>query len=311
MAEDRTSKLPRRTPYEVVFVDGGLQADALPAIAEEAEARGVDAAEPERLVMLGESAKTMRRMRPDDVDATPGRAVAEYGALLFHGFHFWRAGHPFFVIDEATMRALLERPPRVGDWTLSTPAPAGYVQLPRHRVWIPSADAGPPEPVDGFFWTTTPVASVAGAPPSTVLHLALVLGMRPDRPGFTVAEISAPVPQGPTAHWADLSAREGGADFENVLPGGEIGGLFALTSVAEALRLASLILWAASGDRAGLPVDRARPADDRAGSPDDAAGTPDPSHEPVDAVESAGTSAHASPPTELAYRRITLRGIDG
>ncbi|MGH7505185.1 MAG: hypothetical protein ACRELX_06025 [Longimicrobiales bacterium] len=281
---DPAAPPPRRTPYELVFRDGGLEYEALPAIAQEAESRNVDPADPERFLMLAESGKALRRMRPDSADSTPGTAVAQYGALLFHGFHFWRAGEPLFVVAEDALRTLLASPPEVGAWTLDPPASAGYLQLPRHRVWLPAAGEGAPEPIDGFFWTTTSPANVAGGDPTFMLHLALVIGVRPGRPGFGVVELSSPLPPPPVAHWADVAARDAGRDFENILPGGEIEGLFALTSVAEALRLASLLFHFARDDRVSASID---------------------------APEAAAPAPHSFPPTALAYRRITLAGTDG
>jgi hypothetical protein len=251
---------PRRTPYELVFVDGAHEDDDFPAIAREAEERGVDAALPERLLLLESAGRLLRALRPDEANALP--ATGEYGALLFHGFHFWRAGRPLFVIEAGTLHGLLTSPRRVGAWELAAPAASGYVQLPRHLVWVPGVEGATPEPVDGFFWTIAPAVSGAGRR----LLLALVIGMRPGRPGFGIVAVEAPVPAGPAAHWADQSARTDGADFANVLPGGELGGLFALTSIAEALRLASLVFHRAAAESPARASER-RPEADEDGSP--------------------------------------------
>ena len=117
------------------------------------------------------------------------------------------------------------------------------------------------------------------------LLLALAAGVRPGRPGFNVIAVEAPVPDAPAAHWGDAAGREEGNDFENILPGGELGGLFALTSVAEALRLASLVFHYAASE---------------AGSP----GTP------LEAVGAQDASAHAPPASSLPYRPIP-GGADG
>lgn len=264
----------RRTPFELVFVDGGHEAERLPAIAREAESRGIDVAQPERLLLLEGAGELLRALRPADERGTGG--TGEYGALVFHGFHFWRAGRPLFQMAAGALRALLSAPSPVGEWRLEAPAGSGYLQLPRHLVWVPGGENGPPEPADGFFWTLAP--GVGGA--EARLLLALVLGVRPDRPGFGVIAIDAALPPPPVAHWADVQAREDGQDFANVLPGGEIEGLFALTSIAEALRLASLVFRFAATP-AGAPGPEERTAD------------------------GSGESPHALPPTTLSYRRIT------
>ena len=263
----------RQTPYELVFVAGGHEAESFPAMAREAEARSVDVALPERLLLLESAGQLLRALRPEAEKAMGG--TGEYGALLFHGYHFWRAGRPLFVLEADALRGLLAEPATLGEWALVAPAPSGYLQLPRNLVWVPGVEDDTPEAVDGFFWTVAPAPTGEGRR----LLLALAIGVRPGRPGFGVIAVEAPIPSGPAAHWSDAAARPDGRDFENVLPGGELGGLYALTSVAEALRLASLIFHAAA-QPAGAPG----PARPSAGGP---AGSP-----------------HALPATSLPYRRI-------
>jgi hypothetical protein len=263
----------RQTPYELVFVAGGHEAESFPVMAREAEARSVDVALPERLLLLESAGQLLRALRPESEKAMGG--AGEYGALLFHGFHFWRAGRPLFVIEATALRGLLVEPARLGAWQLEAPAPSGYLQLPRNLVWVPGVEDDTPEAVDGFFWTVAPAAAGDGRR----LLLAFAIGVRPGRPGFGVIAVEAPIPNGPAAHWSDAAARPDGRDFENVLPGGELGGLYALTSVAEALRLASLIFHAAA---------------QRAGGPG-----------PVRAADAGrAASPHAPPATSLPYRRI-------
>jgi hypothetical protein len=258
----------RRSPYELVFVEGGHEA-ALDAIAGEAEARGVDPADPERFLLLEAAGTLLRDLRPDSESPA---AIARYGALLYHAFHFRRAGHPLFTIEEAPLRALLTEPPTIGAWRLRGPARAGYLQLPRNLVWAPGEQDDSPEPIDGFFWTFAPALSK----PDDRLQLAFILGMRPDRAGFGIIEAAADLPPEPVAHWADIQARETGEDFANVLPGGEIQKLFALTSFGEALRLASLVLHAGTES---VGAEERETAD-------------------------ASASPHALPPTKLVFRRI-------
>lgn len=262
----------RRTPYELAILDGGHD-EALAAIDREAEARGVDPLDPDRFLLLETAGVLLRALRPD---SEAPESIARYGALLYHAFHFRRAGLPLLVLDEPSLRTLIERPRAVGEWTLHGPTHAGYVQLPRNLVWAPAAEEGAAEPVDGFFWTVTP--DQPGAPARFLL--ALILGMRHGRAGFGIIETAAEIPAGPDAHWADIRAREEGDDFANILPGGEIRRLFALTSFGEALRLASLVLFAAT-DGGGLG-DVERESD------------------------VASADARAAAPTALPFRRVRV-----
>ena len=108
---------------------------------------------------------------------------------------------------------------------------AGYVQLPQHLVWMESADQ-PPESVDGFFW----YGDEGG-----VLHLAMVAGMRRDRPGCVVATVP-PQPLAAMPGWVSGAAREGGGDFTTSLPGAELDGLLGIRTPAEVFKLAALVL---------------------------------------------------------------------
>lgn len=262
----------RRTPYELVFVAGGHE-PALQAIAQEAESRALDAAAPDRFFLLEAAGTLLRELRPE---AEPSDSIARYGALLFHAFHFRGAGHPLFVVDEPTLRALLAPDAAVGAWRLRLPAFAGYLQLPRNLVWAPGEEESAPEPVDGFFWTLS-ADPVVG---TDRLLLALIVGMRAGRAGFGIIEAAADLPPAPAAHWADVQAREDGEDFANILPGGEIQGLFALTSVGEAFRLASLVFHAATESGGIGAEERER--------------------------EDAPVPPHGMPPTALPFRRIAL-----
>jgi len=58
-----------------------------------------------------------------------------------------------------------------------------------------------------------------------------------------VIDVAVPLPEGPPGHWGDLQAREDEPDFTNLLPGGELRGLYSLVSVAEALKLASRLFY--------------------------------------------------------------------
>jgi hypothetical protein len=70
-----------------------------------------------------------------------------------------------------------------------------------------------------------------------------VLGMRRDRAGFSIIPFYTEVGPGIAADWAETPGREGARDFENVLPGGEMAGLYSILTTAEALKLLARALW--------------------------------------------------------------------
>ena len=122
------------------------------------------------------------------------------------------------------------------------PRPPGPIPAPESGSVPPPESGSPPSPepgstpvpesVDGFFW-----AGDRGG----ILHLALVTGMRGDRPGYGVV----PVPPQPLASlpgWAAGSVREGGGDFTTSLPGAELDGLLGICTPAEVFKLAALVL---------------------------------------------------------------------
>ncbi len=71
--------------------------------------------------------------------------------------------------------------------------------------------------------------------------MLLALGVRAGRPGLSV--IPASVAFARPADWLHEAARTEGADFANVLPGGELRGLHAVVSAAEVLKLAARVFW--------------------------------------------------------------------
>ena len=270
----------RRTPYEIVFGEEVFEAEHFPAIAEEIETRGTGATDPGAFVMFATVGSLLRSLRPADGDGDPASpdAVLRYGALAFQAFHFHAAGHALYTLSDDLLDHLVRVGP-AGDWTFEAPHRAGYLQLPRHRVWV-GADAGsPPEPVDGFFWT-------CGAPAVRERRLDLLLctGVRPGRPGIGVIDVAAGLPAPPPGHWGDLEARGTGPDFANVLPGGDLDGLIALTNGAEALKLVSRIFRYALTQQGAV------------GSPVTA---------PADAP---AESVHAMPPSALPARPIRITG---
>ncbi len=231
----------RATPYELALGTEEIEGRLFPAIRAEVASRDADAADPQAFVMLGEVGVVLRDLLVPGADASPGSMVRQAGRLLYHGYHFWQAERPLLVAGRELVRRLVGPEQPFGADVLAAPlvapAPAGYMQLPRHLFWGRIEGGAVPEPVDGFFWTVA--ASEAGA----VRHLEvlLALGVRPGRPGFSVIEASGDAPAGAGPGWAGSAARPQGRDFENVLPGGELEGLYSVTTIGEVLKLVELL----------------------------------------------------------------------
>lgn len=279
----------RLTPYELL-VSEAVEVERFPAIREEAAVRGVNTLDPEQFVLLASAGSLVRELLPDRVSSgdeaeesgrRPLRAgpVQEVGRLVYHAFHFWRLNKPLLLAPEALVRWVV-RPDRAPEPNrFQPPAEAGYVQLPRQLLWS-SAEAGTSEAVDGFFWT---VAKRAGNEIRSIAML-FCLGLRPGRPGFSVVGMEEAMPPGGVAGWAQNRVRQGGADFSNVLPGGELKHLLALTTWEEALKLVDLLF----GYVASHP--------DAVGEGESA---PD--------VTPGAREMHEMPPSHLPYRRLLLR----
>jgi hypothetical protein len=255
----------RLTPFELAFPDQDSFGDLVARVLEEAAARGADAGDPQGFLMLGSVGAFLQELKGPD---SPPEAVHEYGALLYHAHHFERAGRPIFLLDTHVVRRLVDG----GAWhaDVRVPCPAGYVQLPRHLVWMRPPSDLPAEAIDGFFWTLGSGGQ---------FHALVAAGMRSDRPGLAVY----PLPDAPWADvgaWLSTQARKSGPDFANALPGGELEGLLAIEAAGEVLKLAARLFA-----YLGTFPEAAEPAAPYAGVP----------------------VAHGVPASALPYVRVSLR----
>lgn len=214
----------RTHPYDLVF-NAELES-RLEEITAEAAERDVDTANPDLLGMLVSAGNLLRELVPDDA---PAAAIQQVARLIFHGYHYRAAGQQNFDIEEPVLRELLSTGfiTRVGH--VHPPAAAGYVRLPRNRVWSRITEDTHAEALDGFFFTGE--------------WVLFVLGLMPGRPGFSIMEVDAARAEDEVTSVADLKARAEGEDFANVLPGGELQGHFAITNTAEAVKLAVRCFW--------------------------------------------------------------------
>jgi hypothetical protein len=238
-----TDSQDRQDPYALVFGAEGMDDRLFPPIEAEAETRGQPLRDPDRFLFLTSVGKLLQAIagaepyQPGE-DPSPARkeAVRQYGRLLFHAFHHWRSGKRTVSLEEDRLRWLLDEVTTVGDWRLRPPSPAGYLRLPRNLVWAAPAPNLQPEPADGFFW-----AWFRPDDGPEALHVLLALGVRPDRPGFSVVHSTGVLDR--EAHWAEVEGRPDGEDFETTLPGGELDHLYSIESAAELLKLASRAFW--------------------------------------------------------------------
>ena len=227
----------RITPWELAFVSDKGARKFVSSVQEESEVRGAD---PKML----ESFLTMASV--DQFILGLGGAESEegasmrFGGLAFHLYHFTTESCPLYLLTADAARYLVEGRP-TGSPTL--PGASGYLQLPQHFFWTGVASSGASqESIDGIFWTAT-----SGG----LLHTLLVTGIRPDRPGLGVIPLP-PAPLNDAPIWLDLEARGTEDDFSASLPGGELDGLYGVSTAGEVFKLLARIFAYISSDQGRL-----------------------------------------------------------
>jgi hypothetical protein len=235
----RRDTAARLTPYELVFGEAGFEARTFPRIHAEAEEQGVDPTHIERFAFLSVGAEAVREVIPTDA---PPEAFEQYRLLLYHAFNFWRYGKRLYSLESSVARFLVEAAPDLAGWELRLPQQSVYVQFPANLFWASVAPDVPPEPVDGFF-ACCMRATDAFERPYERLEVLMVLGIRRKRAGFSLISFDAEVVPGIAAAWAETPGREEGRDFESLLPGGEMAGLYTILTLSEALKLVARALW--------------------------------------------------------------------
>jgi hypothetical protein len=236
---DRADRGPYLTPYELAFGDPGFETRIFPGILREAEAMHEDPARRDRFGFLGRVSEALRDLVPPDA---PLEMLEEYRGLFFQAFNFWRFGRRLFSLEQSVARYLVEAPPQLDGWDFVLPHPSLYVQLPPRLFWASIATDAAPEPVDGFFVTMARGHDPLG-PAYGDLNVLMVLGVRRDRAGFSVIPFDTEVGPGISDTWMEAPGREGAADFANILPGGEMAGLYSILTNTEALKLLARTLW--------------------------------------------------------------------
>jgi hypothetical protein len=228
----------RVTPYELAFGEAGMPERLFSGIEKEAALAGVDAARLDHFTLVHAVDEALKAIVPAEA---PADATEQYRVVLFHAFNFWRFGKRLYLVERDVARSLVQRPVAVPSGKLPVPHPACYVQLPANLFWASIAPDTPPEPVDGFFVTafdgTDPLDD-----PFRHIHALMVLGIRRNRAGFSTIPFETETGPRIATDWLDAPAREDGEDFANVLPGGEMGGISSILTVAEALKLLARVL---------------------------------------------------------------------
>lgn len=195
--------------------------------------QGPDATDRLRFHDLGAVRRVLQELAPAAREAS-GTTSAEYETLLYAVYRFWLAGRHSLVLGRPELeRALaLHDGGQTGGGTtgpLTVPHGACYLGLPERLFWARIDEATAPEPLDGMF-----VAAGAGDQEITVLA---VLGLRPERGGFSQIAITAP-----PADFARAGSFARRPLFAPVLEGGVQAGVKSLVSEAELLHLAHLAL---------------------------------------------------------------------
>ncbi|HEX6926945.1 MAG TPA: hypothetical protein VF167_16090 [Longimicrobiaceae bacterium] len=236
---EATGNLLRITPYEVAFADTAYESEVFPAIAADAQFHGSDPLRLEPFSMLPATSEAVRSFVPPEA---PAEAVEQYRTLLYHGYNYWSLGHTTYLLHPAAARFLVEAQPSMEGWELVLPRPSFYIQLPQNLFWGSIAPDATPEQVDGMFVTGYPVTGRSGDLFQR-LEVLMVLGLRRDRAGFSVIPFDTEAGPGIASLWADAGTRDSGTEFESVLPGGAMSGLYSLVTVGEVLKLLGRILW--------------------------------------------------------------------
>jgi hypothetical protein len=211
----------RPTPFDLVFETAARSTFA--EIREALTQARHDPRERDAFLMLREVVSLLRELRPDE---GLGEGIDQLAALVHHSYLFWAAGGPIQEVTSAQLSALLD-PASPAD-KAGAELPAFYTQLPERRVWAQVVPGEAHEPLDGYFQYTDS--------DSDILRVLGVFGVHPDRPGYSVVEVTGPRPK-------RLIRSDGTGLFESTLPGGAAAGLFSLAGEEELLELG----WRARG----------------------------------------------------------------
>ena len=198
--------MPRLSPFDLVF--GRIAEERFPSLRTELE--GVEPTDRDAFIMTREAIQVVRDLRPDD---GIGEAIDQLVALVHHGYLFWAAGKPVVEVGAEVLDGNGAGGP--------APAAAWYARFPERKVWAQVVEGAAHEPLDGCF---------AHSLPGDSLRVLGVFGLHPDRPGFSVVEVSGTRPEG-------LVRETGEPLFTPRMEGGAVAGLRSVAGEEELLEL--------------------------------------------------------------------------
>jgi hypothetical protein len=205
---------PRPTPFDLVFESAA--GTIFPKIQSELADSGQDPRDRDAFLMQREVITLLHDLRPEE---GLGEGIDQLAALVHHAYLFWNAGSVTVELPSGQLSDLLAIEPSPDE---QPGQPSTYIQLPERRVWAQVIAGESHEPLDGFFQHA---ATEAG-----VLRVLGVFGMHPDRPGFSVVEVTGAKPRA-------LGRADGTPLFSSILPGGAAAGLYSIAGAEELLEL--------------------------------------------------------------------------
>jgi hypothetical protein len=205
----------RPTPFDLAFQE--FAQSEFPGIRTALEKAGVEPRDRDAFLMVREVISLIRELRPDE---GLGTGIDQLAALVHHAYLFWDPEQATVVLSSSDLEALLQTS-TFGPEVDRTRTGAFYAQMPLRRVWARVVEGEPAEPLDGCFVHLADRSS---------LRILGVFGIYPDRPGFSVVEVSGPRP-------SKLLREDGSPLFSPTLPGADRAGLFSIEGGEELLEL--------------------------------------------------------------------------
>lgn len=220
--------MTRLHPFDVVF--GTVAAQWFPPIRAEAARAKLPGPDLARFARLPPVEKLLAQFRPETVNEANAEAGEEYLRLLYAGYRYWEDGQRTIGLERDQLEQRLASLANLAP--LTPPTSSAYLRLPEHWIWGQVKDGSPHEPLDGLF--------VISGHRARDLLVAAVLGLRPERDGFSQITVTA-MPD--DLRGVSRAARR--PPLEPAMDGGRAAGFHSVTSVAELLLLAHLALVSA------------------------------------------------------------------
>jgi hypothetical protein len=215
----------RIDPFDHAFAE--LAEARFAAVGAEATATRRDTSDRAQFATLSSVQRILAELEsPEAVERDPEAAEA-YLTILFVAYRYWEAGRQRITVTAEQVENAL----RAASAGAMPPVPHGacYLQLPERWCWAQIAPDAPHEPLDGLFVVATEARGE--------LTVVAVLGLRPDRPGFSEITVVAR-----EADVAQAAAQARTPPLAPVIDGGEAAGLKSVVTEGEVLHLTALAL---------------------------------------------------------------------